>query len=290
MGKYKTGIEYFSHDTDMSTADKGLELVEAEYGIKAYALYLKLLERIYGEKGYYIEWDEDSVLLFAKRLNEDGDLVSDIVDALIKRGLFNRTVYEDHKVLTSESIQTRYIDAAKRRSKVQLQRAYLLVDPDVYSEHDNVDIKGENVSNTTENLDNGSEDEADEPDSEGDDDQKYSDRFDAFWELYDIKKGKKKAWLEWKNLTETDKEKIMENVPIFLTHFSSKQYTPRPRKYLYNRYWEDEDYQKPADYEQSPSKQAEQQIKNAQKNRNGHNQGHESEYTRDSFEEYLNEN
>jgi len=72
----------------------------------------------------------------------------------------------------------------------------------------------------------------------------YTTGFESFWELYGIKKGKKKAWLKWKNLTETERAKIMENVPIFLTHFSSEHYTPRPRKYLYNRYWEDEDYQK----------------------------------------------
>lgn len=74
---------------------------------------------------------------------------------------------------------------------------------------------------------------------------KYTGGFEEFWELYDVKKGKKKAWLEWKKLTEAEKAKIMENVPIFLTHFSSEHYTPRPRKYLYNRYWEDEGYQKP---------------------------------------------
>lgn len=73
----------------------------------------------------------------------------------------------------------------------------------------------------------------------------YTGQFEDFWDLYDVKKGKKKAFMEWKKLTESEKAKIMENVPIFLTHFSSKHYTPRPRKYLYNRYWEDEDYQQP---------------------------------------------
>lgn len=81
----------------------------------------------------------------------------------------------------------------------------------------------------------------------------YSDEFEKFWDLYDskegsfsLKKGKRKAWQEWKRLTEADKKKVMEHVPIFHTHFSDKKFTPRPRKYLHNRYWEDEGFQKPS--------------------------------------------
>lgn len=73
----------------------------------------------------------------------------------------------------------------------------------------------------------------------------YTGEFEQFWDLYDVKKGKLKAWKEWKKLTENERAKIMENVPIFLTHYSGEEWTPRPRKYLYNRYWEDEGFQKP---------------------------------------------
>jgi len=76
--------------------------------------------------------------------------------------------------------------------------------------------------------------------------EEYS--FVEFWDLYDLKKAKQKAKKEWGKLSADDKEKIMENVPIFKTHFSSKQFTPRPRKYLHNRYWEDEGYQEKGDY------------------------------------------
>ncbi|HSH25026.1 MAG TPA: hypothetical protein VLA13_05760 [Massilibacterium sp.] len=74
---------------------------------------------------------------------------------------------------------------------------------------------------------------------------KYTDDFEKFWDLYDKKKGKRKAWQKWKKLSESDIQQIFENVPTFLTHFSSKQYVPYPRKYLHNRYWEDEEFQEP---------------------------------------------
>lgn len=77
--------------------------------------------------------------------------------------------------------------------------------------------------------------------------KKDDEEFERFWDLYDLKKGKKKARQKWDQITEEDKVSIFENVPIFLTHFTDKQYTPRPRKYLHNRYWEDEGYQEPAE-------------------------------------------
>lgn len=47
------------------------------------------------------------------------------------------------------------------------------------------------------------------------------------------------------------KKEAMMNVPIFLTHFSSKEYTPYPEKYLNNKYWEDEEFQQPKEKNQN---------------------------------------
>lgn len=72
---------------------------------------------------------------------------------------------------------------------------------------------------------------------------RYTPEFEKFWELYGKKKGKHKASLKWNRLNESEQKAVMENVPVFLTHYSSKQYTPYPEKYLNNRYWEDEEFQ-----------------------------------------------
>lgn len=42
----KVGLDYFSHDADLSSDDK-IEAMEAKYGPMGYAFYLKTLERIY---------------------------------------------------------------------------------------------------------------------------------------------------------------------------------------------------------------------------------------------------
>ncbi len=46
----KVGLDYFSHDTDVSTDDK-IEAMEVKYGPTGYALYFKCLERIYRQGG-----------------------------------------------------------------------------------------------------------------------------------------------------------------------------------------------------------------------------------------------
>lgn len=92
-------------------------------------------------------------------------------------------------------------------------------------------------------------------DKDKDKDKEYTGEFEEFWELYGVKKGKKRAFQKWRRLTESEKEKIMRNVPVFLTHFSSEEYTPRPRKYLVNEYWNDQDYQQPKQQSNDTNKQ-----------------------------------
>lgn len=122
----KGGIDYFPLDV---TLDEKFELIEAEYGLTGFGVVVKLLQRIYGGQGYYIEWTNEVALLFAKRigLREGGSAVSEIVEASVKRGIFDKTLYEKYRILTSKGIQKRYFEAVSRRKSVSVKRAYLLV-------------------------------------------------------------------------------------------------------------------------------------------------------------------
>ena len=81
--------------------------------------------------------------------------------------------------------------------------------------------------------------------------KEYTREFENFWNLYDLKKGKHEAFIKWRNLSRDEQEQAIAGIETFKTHFSSDQYTPRPRKYLNNRYWEDEGYSEQADNENS---------------------------------------
>ena len=49
----KVGLDYFELDCQM---EEKVRLIQAEYGLKGFAVFVKLLQKIYGERGYYCEW------------------------------------------------------------------------------------------------------------------------------------------------------------------------------------------------------------------------------------------
>ena len=83
-------------------------------GGKALAVYIILLTRIY-TTGYYLLWDEDICFVLAKILDFDEKYIQDVVTYSVEIGLFDKEYFEKDKVLTSRSIQRRYIGATLRR-------------------------------------------------------------------------------------------------------------------------------------------------------------------------------
>ena len=140
----KTGLDYFPLDVDISN-DSKVELIEAEFGLKGFALIIKIFCRIY-RNGYYCEWNDDVKLLLAKCVGEPGSLVGEIVSRSIKRGLFNKSVFNKFGILTSSAIQKRYLSAIDRRNNVKLTSEYLLIDVNDYINPANVNINSINVN------------------------------------------------------------------------------------------------------------------------------------------------
>jgi hypothetical protein len=102
--------------------------------------------------GYYYRWGEKEQLLFSKRLNVDINTLNAIVKDAIGWELFNSEVFEGQAILTSKGIQKRYLDATKRRQKVELNSNYLLLGNTCLNEYANVlivNIKDDNADITT---------------------------------------------------------------------------------------------------------------------------------------------
>ena len=144
----KSGIPYFPLDVEL---DEKMELIEAEYGLTGYAVIIKLLQRIYGGHGYYIHWTYEVALLFAKRLGVGGSVVSEIIEAAVKRGMFHKEIFAKYKVLTSKGIQKRYFTAIARRKEIEVDDDILLVQVSHFCK--NASIIHKNASKTAENAD-----------------------------------------------------------------------------------------------------------------------------------------
>ncbi len=142
-----SGIPYFPLDVHL---DDKFDLIEAEFGLTGFAIVVKLLQRIYGGQGYYCEWTKDVALLFTKSLNVGGNVVSEIVSASVKRGIFSEKLFNKYGVLTSKGIQARYFEAVSRRKKVDAIKEYLLFE--VAQNYKNVNILSKNDNISSENV------------------------------------------------------------------------------------------------------------------------------------------
>ena len=146
---HKVGLDYFPFDIDFFQDEK-IEYVSARFGVKGEIIAIRLLCKIY-RQGYYLDWNEDAALLLAKGVGDgcQHSCVRDVVYELLKRGFFDKSIFERFSILTSKGIQRRYFDAMNRRKKVYCNADYLLVELPKYKNVDiiyvNVDIPEKNV-------------------------------------------------------------------------------------------------------------------------------------------------
>jgi mRNA-degrading endonuclease RelE of RelBE toxin-antitoxin system len=68
--------------------------------------------------------------------------------------------------------------------------------------------------------------------------------FEEFWSMYDKKTGKGNAEKKYNNLTEKDRAKIKETLPLYLANIDDKKYQKDPCTYLNGRFWNDEIFEK----------------------------------------------
>lgn len=147
----KEGLDYFELDCHM---EEKVRLIQAEFGLKGFAIVVKLYQKIYGGFGYYCEWNEDSLLLFMSEngvsSRDEKNLISEIVAACIRRNIFSEKLFNEFGILTSYGVQKRYLNAVSRREKVELIKEYLLIS--VGKNQDNVCINSINVNRNSINV------------------------------------------------------------------------------------------------------------------------------------------
>ncbi len=143
----KVGLDYFPLDVDIDNDDK-VAIIEAQHGMIGFAIIIKLLMKIYKD-GYFYDWTEKEQLLFSSRINVDINKVNEVVSDCIKWGLFDSGLYERYKILTSKGIQRRYLEATRRRQRVEMDPNHLLLEKDEIAVYGNLAIDGVNVDINT---------------------------------------------------------------------------------------------------------------------------------------------
>ncbi|GAC1385851.1 MAG: hypothetical protein NVSMB45_15080 [Ginsengibacter sp.] len=145
--KAEEGLLYFPMNTDIIHNPK-LKLVVSEFKSKSWAVILPMYCKIYREKGYYVDWFNDDIkLLFAEdEAKSELGFVNEVIAGCIRRGVFNKSVFDLFGVLTTDRIQENFIEAKKRNKNVEMIRQFLLIPQSVYNKHQNVNIINLNVN------------------------------------------------------------------------------------------------------------------------------------------------
>lgn len=120
----KNSLAYFSFDTDFFNCRKIRRLLngiggKGGFGGKGALVFICLLCEAYRENGYFIEWDAEYSQDIADLLGAgfSAGLVNEVKTVCLEIGLFNKDLYDRHKILTSASMQARFIAAKTATSK-----------------------------------------------------------------------------------------------------------------------------------------------------------------------------
>jgi len=120
----KQGLDFYPSAVGL-LKDRKFRRMKMKYGSVALVIYLGLLDMIYSEKGYYLEYEsnKDEVIwelleILQGRFQPDADTVSDVIDGLAESGLFSGGCYP--KIITSKRIQATYYKATVDRKAVDI--------------------------------------------------------------------------------------------------------------------------------------------------------------------------
>ncbi len=147
------GLTYFPFDVDFFENEK-IEALSGEFGIKGEITVIKLFCEIY-KNGYYLEWNDLQKMKLLKRLpGINVTLLQQILNRLLKWGIFNEEIFLQYSVITSKNIQKQFINSTKRRKDNSINEYDLI---NVYindtSTNINVDINttssGQSVNKST---------------------------------------------------------------------------------------------------------------------------------------------
>lgn len=122
----KQGLDYFPVDVDVSQ-DPAIQYLQVRYGLAGFAVYLKLLEIVYRDEGYYAAFGPIERAVFAHTNGLLEAELNEIIDTMFEVALFNRNLYEAHAILTSRGIQARFVEITKRRKDTALDLRFDLV-------------------------------------------------------------------------------------------------------------------------------------------------------------------
>lgn len=119
----KEGLDYFPHDVNSSN-DKKIEALRALYGNDGYAFYFIMLEQIYQEPNGELdvsdaETREEIMQILSKKIAVTNELFLKMLDTAMKWGCFDKQMYTEQGIITSNGIKKRMGVVIEKRQKMR---------------------------------------------------------------------------------------------------------------------------------------------------------------------------
>lgn len=164
----KTGIDFYPRDVVLMR-DRKFNKARQKFGYIIYVIYDALLEMIYGDKGYYIVYDEASKAEVIWELQDfcrgkysvDANIICQIIEMLVACELFSDDQFKQG-IITSKRIQQVYYRTTVERKNICICKNIWMLSLEEMKAistksvilrlfEDNQEIKGDNQSIINEN-------------------------------------------------------------------------------------------------------------------------------------------
>lgn len=119
----KQWLDYFSMDVEK---DNKIKFLKAKFWLVWFAMYVELLQFIYKE-WYYIEFTDDNMLLFMSETWLKEEETKLMLEFMLLKDLFNKSIFDQYWILTSTGIQKRYAEWTKKRNNIMVENAIWIV-------------------------------------------------------------------------------------------------------------------------------------------------------------------
>lgn len=116
MANNKTGFNYWNVDTDRYQ-DIKIKRLKKAFSTAGIAVYDYVVNEIYRVKGCFLEWDNSTAFDVADYFDLKEVLVNEIVSYCGVVGLFEKGLLSGENVITSRSIQMRFVEMTIRANR-----------------------------------------------------------------------------------------------------------------------------------------------------------------------------
>ena len=224
MGKISMSKDayYFSHDSNARN-DQRIMKIRMKYGMEGYGIYFGIIEILREQEDYTLTFDDLESISFDLRV--DIEKIEEIVSN------YNLFVIEGMSSFYSKSL-------TRRMERMEVIREKRSIAGKISGIARSRDKQTVNTSSTKFNNERKVKEIKSKEIKSKD---TISISFDNFWNLFDYKVGDKgKIIKKWESLSDSDRDKVMEHLPLYVQSTPDKQFRKHPSTYLNNQGWCDE--------------------------------------------------